>query len=54
MKYTIVTHYDEEVLAAKVELLIEEGWVPQGGVSIAVNGQSNSATFAQALVKESK
>ena len=54
MKYTIVTHYDEEVLAAKVEDLIAEGWTPQGGVSVAVNGQSNNVTFAQALVKESK
>ena len=52
MKYTIVNEWRQEVFESKVQDLLEEGWKLQGGVSVAVNGQSNEMYFVQALVKD--
>lgn len=46
MEYTIISTFDPERLREKVNKLISDGWIPQGGVSVASNGR-----LAQALVK---
>ena len=54
MEYKVVKEWDLDMFEGVVQQLIDEGWTLQGGVSIAVNGQSNNAYYVQALVKESK
>jgi len=54
MKYMIVNEWRQNVFEDVVNQLLGEGWKLQGGVSIAVNGQSNNTYFTQALVKETK
>lgn len=50
MKYRIVTASREYALNLKVNALIEEGWVPQGGVSVVFYDAFNE-TWSQAMVK---
>ena len=52
MKYIVIENWKLEYLIAEVNSYLEEGWKLQGGVSVAVNGQSNNKTYVQALVKE--
>ena len=65
MKYQVVIENSMDKLEAEVNILLSEGWRPQGGISmmvapnfeqrygrISVILQTSSFRFAQALVKD--
>lgn len=57
MEYTIVWGYSLTVLVKKVNGLIEEGWKPIGGVSVAVVEETTmpfKREYYQAIIKEEK
>lgn len=49
MQYKIVSADGQYDLSSKVEDLIKQGWLPQGGVSFKNSGYKE--TWAQAMVK---
>ena len=49
MEYAIIESDSTAGLEEKVRALIEEGWRPQGGISII--GQSGFYTLLQAMVR---
>ena len=51
LEYTILKGNSFEKLVEEVELKIQEGWVPQGGISVA-NG--TNFIFAQAMIRKSE
>jgi hypothetical protein len=51
MNYRIVESSNRYDLATEVNDLIERGWRPQGGVSLAYHS-GYKETWAQAMVKE--
>ncbi len=53
MQYDIVTAGTAAGLTAKVNMYINEGWQPLGGVSVALDGSPVHGwlVFAQAMVK---
>lgn len=53
MKYTAIRAYSEESLVEKVNELILEGWIPQGGMAVNV-GHSYNIYFYQAMVKHNE
>lgn len=50
MKYRVVSEESEYELANRVNKWIEDGWRPQGGLSVVYYG-IGSAIWAQAMVK---
>ena len=50
MEYKIVEAYHIDVLVRLVNVLIGEGWEPQGGVAITFDS-SNNAVYVQAMVR---
>lgn len=50
MKYFIVTAYAADMLEDAVNEYINNGWVPQGGVSCSLS--ENQDAYAQAMVKK--
>ncbi len=50
MRYMVVEEESAEDLQEKVQALIDEGWEPQGGISVATNS-ALSWYYYQALVK---
>jgi hypothetical protein len=50
MEYCIVTHWNATKLQETVNAYIKSGWVPQGGVSIAV-APGGDERFAQAMIR---
>jgi Domain of unknown function (DUF1737) len=58
MRYKIVSHgavngdmEDFEEFANAVQMQVQDGWIPQGGVSVA--STDDNVILAQALIKES-
>lgn len=51
MKYDVVKDWDYNRFVWQVQERLNEGWQLQGGVSMAVNAQTNTNYFAQAIVK---
>ena len=51
MEYVIKTHYDEVLLAQIVLKQIFDGWLPQGGVSVAIS-PGGGYCYAQAMIRE--
>ena len=51
MQYTVVKEFRQEDFEMEVTSKLAEGWTLQGGVSIALNAQTNNTWFAQAMVK---
>ena len=47
MQYIIITASSPEKLAEKVQIKINEGWVPQGGVCIA---NASNYILTQAMI----
>lgn len=45
-EYIVASHASEELLAARVNKMIQEGWIPLGGVA------AYSRTFYQAMIKK--
>ena len=56
MKYTIVelrcNHYDVDEFCAEVQMMIDDGWKPIGGVSVSPTTTDQWGTWSQALIKE--
>ena len=52
MKYVLVEEFRKSKFESEVAALLAEGWKLQGGVSIALNPQTNNTYYAQALIKE--
>lgn len=53
MKYCIVEEKSSEKLEVKVNMLISEGWKPQGGINVVVVAPALSVWFfQQAMIKE--
>lgn len=54
MKYKVISDNDMESVVEQVNELMEEGWVCQGGISIAYSRDQgyNSELYAQAMVKK--
>lgn len=50
MEYLVVCANEEDILAAKVNALIKDGWLPQGGVSVALHNSFLTLQY-QAMVK---
>jgi hypothetical protein len=50
MQYQVVTRITTEALADAVTLLIDEGWVPTGGIAYITDG--GDGVIGQAMVKE--
>ena len=50
MKYNIICDDSHYSLAQRVEDLIKQGWLPQGGVSFGFHS-GYKETWAQAMVK---
>ena len=51
MQYAVVEEFRKKQFELEVGYMLAEGWTLQGGVSIAVNPQTNTTYFAQAFVK---
>lgn len=51
MQYTIVEEFRKATFESEVAYLLKQGWTLQGGVSIALNPQTNNTYYAQALIK---
>ena len=54
MQYTVVKEFRQDQFEIEVAYKLADGWKLQGGVSIAVNPQTNTTHFAQAFVKEAE
>lgn len=54
MLYTIVKQYKPVEFENTVESFLKEGWILQGGVSVAVNSNTGETIYAQAMIKETK
>jgi len=54
MQYTVVEEFRQKQFEIEVNYKLQEGWKLQGGVSIAVNPQTNTTYFAQAFIKEAE
>lgn len=53
MKYCVVEARDIERLVEKVDLLLSEGWKPQGGINAVILAPiMNIKFYQQAMVKE--
>jgi len=52
MQYKIVECGTADELEKKVEMLMEDGWKPQGGVSVSVMGALSEDTFYQAMTHD--
>ena len=50
MEYKIIEAHYTDTLARLVNVLIGEGWEPQGGVAITFDS-SNNAVYIQAMVR---
>ena len=48
-QYKVIVTYDADLLAAKVNEHISDGWSLWGGVSVAVDG--NGDYYAQAMIR---
>ena len=53
MRYHVIEHYQLSKFIEMVNSAIEQGWIPQGGVSKAVS-PGGSETWSQAMVLENK
>lgn len=51
MKYIIINATGLDQLMEEVQLKINEGWIPQGGVAVA---NASNMIFAQAMVKQAE
>jgi hypothetical protein len=57
MNYQVITAYSPEKLAQKVDGLLDEGWEPQGGVSVSawtdnhIPKDEHWELFAQAMIR---
>ena len=51
MEYRILVGRLSGELEGKVHRLVEDGWIPQGGVAVTVD-EYDSQTFYQAMIKE--
>ena len=49
MKYEVVTGWNVKDFTAMVQVMLDKGWVPQGGVTVTV--ENGGQTFSQALIK---
>ena len=49
MKYRVIKRFDFDELKEYVNLAIEDGWVPQGGICVTVN--LTSTVYYQAMIK---
>ena len=52
MDYTVVIGTNGTKFVTSVNRCIENGYKPQGGMSISVNPQTGETTYAQAMIKE--
>lgn len=50
MEYRAVTGKSDDDLTTKVNELLQQGWEPQGSLTIAVSGMA--VVYGQALVKK--
>jgi|LakMenEpi03Aug12_release.lakeMendotaPanAssembly.Ray.scaffolds.fasta_scaffold5430755_1 hypothetical protein len=48
MLYTLVRENSHSELERKINLLINKGWIPQGGIAVSDNG-----FYVQAMIKHS-
>lgn len=53
MRYHVIEHYQLSKFIDMVNSAIEQGWIPQGGVSKVVS-PGGSETWSQAMVMEKK
>ena len=53
LEYRVIQHWNSSELSGKVNTAIGNGWLPHGGVSIAV-APGGDERFAQAMVKYSE
>ena len=56
MKYNLVQMYSSEELAEAVQEYLDEGWVPQGGISVRYDPENRDGfetIYCQAVVMES-
>lgn len=51
MEYLVLTFSDTHRLERRVEEYLSQGWLLQGGISIAYSTVTNNPLYAQALVK---
>ena len=49
MKYRVITDTSLVMLESKVQTLLNEGWVPQGGICVDPTG-SGSGIYTQAII----
>jgi hypothetical protein len=49
MRYRVIKRFDFDELKEYVNLAIEDGWVPQGGICVTVN--LTSTVYYQAMIK---
>ena len=56
MEYSIVEGLNVRDVIRKVNLKIEEGWKPEGGIALTKEAlpQSPNSRFFQAIIKETK
>ena len=52
MQYVIVEEFRKATFESECRYMLEQGWTLQGGVSIALNPQTNNTYYAQAFIKE--
>lgn len=52
MKYRIIKEGSLTKLESEVQLLLKDGWVPQGGICVDATG-TGSGIYAQALILKS-
>lgn len=53
MKYKIIKEGSISKMESAIQLLLNEGWVPQGGLCVDATG-TGSGIYAQALILKSK
>jgi len=51
MEYHVVEASDVDMLESQVEMMITDGWKPQGGVALGKN-EDGLMTYLQAMTKE--
>jgi len=51
MEYMVVKSSDKREFEKSVRAMIDDGWIPQGGVSMAGGSQRHSRRYVQALIK---
>lgn len=54
MKYSVVQHSDIKSFQKFVNNAIEQGWKPQGGMSIGYNSTGKVVIYCQAMIAEDK